>query len=198
MSTLTLPPPRTKGELSLEEVLARRRSLREYADRPLTEEQIGQLLWAAYGITGQRWGYALHTAPSAGALYPLEFYVVTPEGVFHYEPQGHRCHQRHTGDLRLPLSQAALGQESVAHAPAVFVVTAVYARTTRKYGRRGAERYVPMDAGHAAQNLLLQATALGLGGVVVGAFHDDAVRDLLGLPAEETPLYLIPVGYPRR
>lgn len=191
-----LPPPRREGDLSLEAALTRRRSVREYLPRPLDREQIGQLLWAAYGITGEDVGDELHTAPSAGALYPLEFYVVTPEGLFHYLAQGHQLHHLRSGDLRPALARAALEQESVERAPAVFALTAVYARTTRKYGRRGAERYVQMEAGHAAQNLLLQATALRLGGVVIGAFEDEAVKSALRLAPGETPLYLIPVGHP--
>lgn len=196
-SLAPLPSPRTEGQTSLEATLARRRSIREYLSRSLTQEQIGQLLWAAYGITAVESGYDLRTAPSAGALYPLELYVLTKDGLSHYVAQGHQLRHLKSGDLRPALYRAALEQGSVRQAPAVFVVTALYARTTRKYGRRGAERYVQMEAGHAAQNLLLQATALGLGGVVIGAFEDGAVRNLLELSEKETPLYLIPVGHPR-
>jgi SagB-type dehydrogenase family enzyme len=196
-SSVPLPPPRKEGDLSLEAVLSRRRSVREYLARQLSQEQIGQLLWAACGVTAVELGLELRAAPSAGALYPLEIYVVTPEGVFHYIPRRHELQPLASGDLRPALLRGALEQESIGQAPAVFVITAIYSRTTRKYGRRGAERYVHMEAGHAAQNLLLQATALGLGGVVIGAFEDEAVKNILGLPEAETPLYLIPVGYPR-
>ncbi len=189
---IDLPAPRTDGGMSLEEALAARRSAREFTDEPLTLEQISQLLWSAQGITAD-WGG--RTAPSAGALYPLEVYVVTADGSFHYLPDGHRLWVMSRGDLRAPLAEAALGQAAVSEAPAVFVITAVYARTAGKYGDR-AERYVRLEAGHACQNLLLQAVALGLGAVPIGAFSDTEVQRVLGLPADQEPLYLIPVGHP--
>jgi SagB-type dehydrogenase family enzyme len=191
--TVTLPAPARGGTISLEETLHRRRSLREFRDAELTPAQIGQLLWAAQGVTGPG---GLRTAPSAGALYPLEIYVATPAGLYHYQAHSHRLTLHTPGDPRPPLRDAALGQDAVGAAPAVFVVTAVVDRAAAKYGAR-AERYVQLEAGHAAQNLLLQAVALGLGGVPVGAFHDDAVRAALRLPRSEQPLYLIPVGHPR-
>jgi SagB-type dehydrogenase family enzyme len=171
--------------------------VREFSSAPVTLEQIGQLCWAASGITAREAGYDLRTAPSAGALYPLELYALTTEGLFRYVPRGHRLDLRRAGDFRPPLVRAALGQAAVAQAPVVFVFSAVTRRTTHKYGLRGAARYIPMEAGHAAQNLLLQATALGLGGVVMGAFDDRAVRAVLALPAGEHPVYLVPVGHPR-
>ncbi len=190
---IVLPAPRQQGSLSLEEALAGRRSIREYGPRPLTWEEIGQLLWAAQGITSPQ---GFRTAPSAGALYPLEVYVVLPEGVYHYLPQAHQLRRTAAGDHRGALGNAAVRQRPVYEAPAVFVIAGVYQRTAAKYGQR-AERYVHLEAGHAAQNLLLQAVALGLGAVPIGAFHDDQVRAVLGLSANETPLYLIPVGAPR-
>lgn len=190
---ITLPAPRQQGPLSLEEALARRRSVREYGPRPLTWEEIGQLLWAAQGITSPQ---GFRTAPSAGALYPLEVYVVLPEGVYHYLPQAHQLRRTAAGDRRAALGDAAVRQRPVYEAPAVFVIAGVYQRTAAKYGQR-AERYVHLEAGHAAQNLLLQAVALDLGAVTIGAFYDDQVRAVLGLSADETPLYLIPVGAPR-
>lgn len=190
---IALPAPRQQGPLSLEEALARRRSVREYGSRPLTWEEIGQLLWAAQGITSPQ---GFRTAPSAGALYPLEIYVVLPEGVYHYLPQAHQLRRTAAGDRRAALGDAAVRQRPVYEAPAVFVIAGVYQRTAAKYGQR-AERYVHLEAGHAAQNLLLQAVALDLGAVTIGAFYDDQVRAVLGLRADETPLYLIPVGAPR-
>lgn len=192
--TITLPAPRQQGPLSLEEALARRRSVREYGTRPLTWEEIGQLLWAAQGITSPQ---GFRTAPSAGALYPLEVYVVLPQGAYHYLPQTHELRRMAADDLRAALGDAAVRQRPVYEAPAVFVITGVYQRTAVKYGER-AERYVHLEAGHAAQNLLLQAVSLGLGAVTIGAFYDDQVRAVLGLSAGETPLYLIPVGAPRQ
>ncbi len=190
---VSLPAPILKGEMSLEETLALRRSVRSFTDEALTLAEIGQLLWAAQGITCD-WGG--RTAPSAGALYPLEVYVATADGLYHYMPQGHKVRVESTADLRRALWEAGLKQDAIRQAPVVFVITAVYARTEGKYGAR-AERYVQLEAGHAAQNLLLQAVAWGLGGVPIGAFNDDQVQSALSLPADHAPLYLIPVGHPQ-
>jgi SagB-type dehydrogenase family enzyme len=190
--TIELPTPLTRGDVSLEQTLAERRSTRGFTNEPLTLEEISQLLWAAQGITVE-WGG--RTAPSAGALYPLEVYVVTPDGVYHYLPEGHRAELLSTADLRKPLTDAALGQTAVSDAPAVVVIAAVFARTEAKYGER-AERYVHLEAGHVAQNVLLQAVAMGLAGVPIGAFSDSAVQRVLDLPTDHEPLYLIPVGHP--
>jgi SagB-type dehydrogenase family enzyme len=188
-----LPTPLLVGQLSLEAALAGRRSVREFSARPLTEVELGQLLWAAQGITDPR-GY--RTAPSAGALYPLEVYVATADGLFHYEVDSHGLTVAGGTDLRPALYEAALHQEPVRQAAAVFVIAAVYERTAVKYGAERSPRYVHLEAGHAAQNLLLQAVALGLGAVPIGAFDDSGVQRALGLPAGELPLYLIPVGQP--
>jgi SagB-type dehydrogenase family enzyme len=179
--------------MSLEETLAARRSVREFTEEELILEEISQLLWAAQGITAA-WGG--RTPPSAGALYPLEVYAATADGLYHYVPQGHKAIVESKTDLRGELWRAGLSQNAIREAPAVFVVTAVYARTEKKYGER-AERYVRLEAGHAAQNLLLQAVALGLGGVPIGAFYDDQVQRALSLPSDHEPLYLIPIGHPR-
>lgn len=187
-----LPPPSLAGPVSLEEALTQRRSVREFGDTALTTAELGQLLWATQGITHEH-GY--RTAPSAGALYPLEVYVVTAEGVFHYDPHEHRLLALSQIDARPDLHQAALRQEPVRQAPAVLVVTAVYERTAKKYGAERSPRYVHLEAGHAAQNLLLQAVVLDLGAVPIGAFDDEAVQKALGLPADHRPLYLIPVGH---
>ncbi|HIQ04922.1 MAG TPA: SagB/ThcOx family dehydrogenase [Anaerolineae bacterium] len=183
--------------MSLTEALAERRSHRAFRDQPLDLGQISQLLWAAQGITGKRHGHELRTAPSAGACFPLEVDVITVNGVSRYRPDGHVLVPRFSGDIRAALVQAAWDQEFLAEAPCTFAISAVYERTTQRYGPRGRDRYVPMDAGHAAENLLLQATALGLVSVPVGAFGDDAIARLLRLPPDETPLYLLPVGYSR-
>jgi SagB-type dehydrogenase family enzyme len=188
-----LTPPVTKGTKSLEEVLATRRSVRRFKTAPLTVEQIGQLCWAAQGITDRQRGF--RTAPSAGALYPLELYVATAEGVDRYVPADHRLQRHQDGDTRPALRGAALGQPWVEQAPAVFVITAAVHRLERKYGERSA-RYAHIEAGHVGQNLLLQAVALGLGAVPVGAYNDEQVAQALQLPADQTPLYLIPVGQP--
>jgi SagB-type dehydrogenase family enzyme len=191
--TMELPEPSTDSDVSLEQALLRRRSVRDYTDELLSAEQLGQLLWAAQGITdpsGKR------TAPSAGALGPLEIYVVTGDGVAQYLPDGHRLEQRASGDRRKALASAAADQSQVAGAPLTLVITGILARTAWKYGGDRAWRYVNLEAGHAAQNVLLQAAAAGLAGVPVGAFDDNAVMDLLGLPADHRPLYLLPLGRP--
>jgi len=191
-----LPEPKLSSEVSLEQALLERRSVREFADAPLSLEEVSQLLWAAQGITS---GWGGRTAPSAGALYPLELYVVVgnvdglAQGVYRYRPGRHELATVGAGDKRSKLAEAALGQEWVEEAAIDIVVTAVYERTTSKYGERGI-RYVHMEAGHAAQNLYLQAAAMDLGMVTVGAFYDDKVSEILGVTEDETPLYIIPVG----
>ncbi|MFH0847642.1 MAG: SagB/ThcOx family dehydrogenase [Chloroflexota bacterium] len=193
---MKLPEPRYDSDFSLEKAIVERRSVRDYADQSLKLEEVSQLLWAAQGITSES---GLRSAPSAGALYPLELYAVVGKvtgldaGVYRYEPEGHQLAKVLSGDLRAALARAALGQDSVGDGTVSFVFTAVYGRTTGKYGERG-ERYVHMEAGHAAENLLLEAVALGLGAVPIGAFYDDEVAKLLNLGAEEVPLYIIPVG----
>jgi SagB-type dehydrogenase family enzyme len=188
----TFPKPTLKGTMSLEETLAARRSVRTLADRPLTDEQLGQLLWAAQGITQEARG--LRTAPSAGALYPIELYVFDADGVYHYSPQDHALTLVKAGDQRAALAAAALGQGSVRTNGAVILIAADYARTTRKYGDR-AKMYVDIEAGCVCQNVLLEAVALGLAGVPVGAFRDADVKAVAGLPEAETPILLIPIGY---
>jgi len=175
-----------------------RRSRRSYADEPLTMDELSQLLWAAQGVTSP---YGFRTAPSAGGLYPLELYAVAgeggveglPAGAYRYVVGEHRLELSVEGDLKEELCQASVSQQYVAYAPVDLVFTGVYSRTTGKYGERGI-RYVHMEAGHAAQNVYLQAEALGLGAVVIGAFDDSWVRELLGAAVEEAPLYVMPVG----
>jgi len=192
---VSLPVPPMAGTMSLDEALARRRSVREFASGALTLAEISRLVWAAQGITAPE----RRTAPSAGATYPLEVYLVAGDvenlaaGVYCYRPDRHRLEKVADGDVRLPLAAAAVDQQWVARAALVVVLVAVFERTTARYGRRG-ERYVHMEAGHAAQNLLLQAATLGLGATPVGAFDDAEVSRLLHLPVGGTPLYLIPVG----
>jgi SagB-type dehydrogenase family enzyme len=191
---VTLPAPPRQGKMSLEEAIARRRSVREFKPEALTESELSQLLWSAQGITDPA-GY--RSAPSAGALYPLEVYVAVPSGFCHYESREHRLTRRRDRDLRSAICRAALEQEAIRQAPADFVITAVYARIEQKYGAGRGPRYLHLEAGHAAQNLLLQAVALGLGAVPIGAFDDDALQRALALPADHKPLYVIPVGHVR-
>ena len=189
----SLPAPQTEGGMPLRAALAGRRSVRACLPDPLTDRQIAQLCWAAQGITDAERSF--RTAPSAGATFPLELYVVTAGGVSRYEPAAHRLTQHLDGDRRARLRAAALNQRFIEQAPATFVITGVVARTARRYGDR-AQRYVWMEVGHAAQNLLLQAVAMELGAVPIGAFDDDAVADVLDLPVGHAPMYLIPVGRP--
>jgi SagB-type dehydrogenase family enzyme len=187
-----LPAPNVTGEMSLEQALVERRSIREFGPAELTAATIGQLFWAGQGITDDR-GY--RTAPSAGGLYPLELYAITTTGVSRYLPDGHRVESRSDIGTRSALSDAVFGQEYVEAAPVVFAVIGVAARTEAKYGALAAG-FVEREAGHAAQNMLLQATALGLAAVPVGAFDPAAVARLLALPPGHDVLYLIPVGEP--
>jgi SagB-type dehydrogenase family enzyme len=189
-----LPDPRIDGPLSLEAALQSRRSVRAFTTENLSLDEISQLLWAAQGITDPH-GY--RTAPSAGALYPLELYLIMDEGLFHYQIQTHTLAQLREEDLREKVFAAALHQEAIRHAPVTIVITAVYARIEVKYGRARGPRYVHIEVGHAAQNILLQSVALGLGAVPIGAFEDERIQSVLGLPADHMPLYLIPIGHPR-
>ncbi len=194
---IDLPEPRTDSPVSLEETIARRRSVRSYTGDPLTMEHIGQLLWSAQGITLESRGF--RAAPSAGATFPLEVYIVAGEvdglasGVYKYVPSDHTIIRKMDGDIRRQLADACLGQSPVRNAPVSLVITAEYARTASRYGDR-AGRYVHMEVGHVGQNVSLQAITMGLGTVMVGAFTDDRLKDLLPLPPEEEPLYVIPVG----
>lgn len=189
----SLPGPVTDAGLPLAAALAARRSVREFRDEPLASEELSQLLWAAQGISSDR---GLRTAPSAGALYPLTVYAAAPGGLYRYVPDGGRIAQVRPEDLRARLAEAAVAQSWIADAPVVLVVTGDVGRTAHRYGSR-AERYVHLEAGHAAQNVLLQATALGLGATPVGAFDDEEVARVLQLPGNESALYLVPVGRPR-
>ena len=195
-NTVSLPEPQLDGEVSLEQSLLERRSTRSYTSDPLALEEVSQLLWAAQGITNAA-GH--RTAPSAGGLYPLELYLVVGNvenlepGVYNYLPEKHELVLLAEGDIRIDLARAALSQTSVKDGAISIVVTAIYERTTGKYGERGI-MYVHIEVGHAAQNLCLQATAMGLGLVTVGAFHDEQVVEVLDLPDDEKPIYIIPVG----
>jgi len=195
-----LPPPSRKGGMPLEEAIACRKSVRRFASQVISQSQLSQLLWAAQGTSDIAWS---RTVPSAGATYPLEIFVVCgasgvehlSEGVYHYHTDSHSLTLHHRGDARHALARAALDQEYIYEAPVDIVICALYERTTGQYGARG-ERYVHMEVGHAGQNIYLQATALGLGTVAIGAFRDEAVREALRLDRKYHPLYIMPVGKP--
>lgn len=196
---LQLPPVRLDSPVSLESAMQSRRSVREYADAPLSLDEVSQLLWAAQGITHEN-GY--RTAPSAGGLHPLEIYLLAgavnglKAGIYKYLPSGHQLLGVSNQDQRDDLYLAALKQDPIRQAPIVIVFAAVYQRTQVKYGDR-APRYVHMEVGSAAQNVYLQATALDLGTVFIGAFSDDRVNAILGLAEDEQALCLMPVGIRR-
>lgn len=193
---IKLPEPTYESKLSVESALRKRRSKRHYLNESLTLVEVSQLLWAAQGITGSD---DERTAPSAGALYPLEVYLAVgnvqtlPKGIYKYRPHQHELVRVMEGDQQAKLTNAALWQSWVRESAAVVVFTAVYERTTQKYKQRGI-RYVHMEVGHAAQNVYLQATSLNLGTVIVGAFNDEEVKRVMNLPEEEQPLCLMPVG----
>jgi len=189
-----LPALVESSALSVEEAIAARRSVRQFVDRPLPDAVISRLLWSAQGVTETTRRF--RAAPSAGATYPLELYLVDHRGVFRYLPEDHELEQVASGDRRAGLSRAALGQQMIREAPISLVITAVPERTATRYGRMRAERYVHMEAGHAAQNIHLQAVALELGSVPVGAFRDQQVQSVLGIRDNHEPLYIIPVGRP--
>jgi SagB-type dehydrogenase family enzyme len=193
---LRLPPAALEGTFALEQALHRRRSVRVFSGAPLTLQEVAQLLWAAQGVTAAR---GLRTAPSAGATYPLQASVVAGDvrglagGIYRYDPFRHALQRVREGDFRMPLAAAALGQDAVARGAISIVLAAIPRRTTGRYGERGM-RYVHMEAGHAGQNVYLQAVALKLGTVVIGAFDDERVGAIVGLAADERPLYIMPVG----
>lgn len=186
--TVDLPAP-SPGTVSLDDALSTRRSIRQLASAPLSDLELSRLLWSMQGLTpaGNR------TSPSAGATYPIELYVLTDDGVFRYLPAGHKLEVVSPQDARPALYREAAGQDAVRDAAAIFVITGVFERTAAKYGERSV-RYVHIEVGHVAQNLMLEVTALGLGTVPVGSFDDNAVSRVLGLPSDHVPLYLFPVG----
>lgn len=193
---IALPEPRLESKVSTEEALLKRRSVREYGNTPLSLQEVSQLLWAAQGVTG---GYGMRTAPSAGALYPLELYLVAGRvnelaaGIYRYRPKGHDLLKLAEGDKRRDLYLAALEQEAVRDGAAAIVIAAVYGRTTVKYGKRGM-RYVHMEVGSVAQNIYLQAVTLNVGTVFIGAFDDDMVKRVIHMSGQEEPLAIMPLG----
>ena len=196
---IKLPKPNYQG-MSLEETIKKRRSIRAYSKKALTLPQLSQLLFSAQGITGNHYGHDVRTAPSAGALYPLEVYLVAnnveglSQGIYHYTIKEHAVELLQEGNFREAITDAGLGQDMLGDAPVTFILSAVFERTRKKYGDRSL-RYVYMEAGHVSQNISLQAVSLGLGSVCVGAFHDELVNSLVGLDgSRESVIYLQAVG----
>jgi len=208
-AVINLPSPRLKGKVSLEETILKRRAVRKYRRDPLTLPQLSQILWSAQGITGTR---GFRAAPSAGATYPLEIFVVVGKqgviasevkpapqelqaGLYHYEAASHSLTLHKPADLRPDLARAALDQKFIIDVPVDIVICAIYDRTSYRYATRG-ERYVHMEVGHVGENIHLQAVALGLATVEVGAFRDEEVSKVLGTDEQIEPLYIMPVGKP--
>jgi SagB-type dehydrogenase family enzyme len=198
MERVVLPDPHGYQGLSLEEAVERRRSIRNYAGKSISLEELSRLLHAAQGITEPRWGF--RAAPSAGALYPVELYAVVHDvaglepGVYHYAVQEHGLELLQAGDFRTAVMQAGLWQSFLGQANVCFVISAIFQRIRWRYRER-TYRYVMLEAGHIGQNLYLAATSMGLGACAVGAFLDDELNDLLELNGEEeAALYVISVG----
>lgn len=188
--SIQLPKPGLKGEKSLEECIYERESVRNYKDKIIELEKISQILWATQGKKGEK-----RTVPSAGATYPLEIYVTLKDkGFFHYDIKKHALELITEEDLSKKLAGASLNQYFIAEAYLNVIICAVFSRTTWRYGQRGV-RYVFIEVGHCAQNVHLQAVALGLASVPIGAFEDDKVIKVLDLPKKMEPLYIIPIGY---
>ena len=207
---IKLPFPVLDGKVSLEKALGERRSIREYSEGSLSLAEISQLLWAAQGITqktenpssiqhGEHWKSGLRTAPSAGALYPIELYIAVAkvkglsQGLYKYNPQQHAIIKIMEGDKRDDISNAALKQSSIRSAAANIIIFGNYNRTAFKYGKR-AKRYVQIEVGAVCQNIYLQAHTLGLGTVLIGAFKDDSLKSTLNVPEDEYPLGIMPIG----
>ncbi len=187
---------------SLDQTLKQRKSIRDFQARPISKDQLSYLLWASTGIQRIKAGYEYRTVPSAGALYPIETYVIVNDvrnldaGVYHYSIQAHQLEQLKQGNFRHDIAMAALGQGMCGAAAVVFVWSAVFARCKWKYGQRG-YRYIYLEAGHIAENLALAAVSLNLGNCEVGALYDDHVNAILGIDGtDESVLCMAVVGAP--
>ena len=199
---IKLPTPETIADMSLSETLKKRKSIRSFSQQSITQKQLSYLLWASSGIQRKEYGYEFRTAPSAGALYPIETYLVVNnveevvKGVYHYNIKAHILEELSYGDFRGDITRAAMDQEMCSIAALVFIWTAIFNRSMWKYRER-AYRYIYLDAGHIAQNLALTATALGLGSCQIGALFDDEVNKIINVDGtEESVIYMSVVGYP--
>lgn len=201
--TIKLPDPVYTGRMSVEESLKERRSMRNFTDKQLSLQEVSQVLWAAYGVSDAE-SFAhikLKTAPSAGATYPLEIYLMAGNverltaGLYKYHPEKNELSLYLKGDIRSQVAKACLDQRMLADAPATIIYNVVFERTTQRYGQRGLERYVYMDIGHSAQNIYLQTTAMGMATCAIGAFEDDKLTKVISPPENEVVMYLMPFGY---
>jgi len=188
--SIELTEPIFKGSKSLEECIFERESVRSFKDKEIEIEKISQILWAGQGKKGYK-----KTVPSAGATYPLELYItIKGKGLFHYNSNKNLLELKSKGDFGKDLGQASLDQMFINEAPINIIICADFNRTCGHYGKRGV-RYIYMEIGHCAQNIELEAVALGLASVPIGAFHDDEVKKVLDIPKNLEPLYIIPIGY---
>jgi SagB-type dehydrogenase family enzyme len=201
--SIALPAPEPAVTSSVDLALRQRRSIRSYSDRPLNIEQLSYLLWASTGIQRRERNFEFRTAPSAGALYPIETYIIVnnvqnvPQGLYHYSIKQHTLEELQTGDIRQAITSAAMGQRICSQAAVVFIWTAVFQRTKWRYQDR-AYRYIYLDAGHIAQNLALSATSLGLGSCQIGALFDEEVNEILDVDGiEESTIYMTVAGWPQ-
>lgn len=200
---IKLSEPRHKGNVSVEQAIMERRSVRNFALEPLTMKEISQILWASGGATLDGITGPTRAYPSAGAIYPIEAYLVAGDvtglesGIYRYDWKNHSLVLHKKGDFRDVLANAALNQRMIKEAPATIVAASRYKKIERRYGERGALRYVSMDAGHLGQNVHLQAQSIGLGTVMVGAFTDNKVTEIIGLK-DEVPIYMMPIGKPEK
>ena len=193
VTTIRLPEPDLNGKVSLEQAIKNRRSIRQFTAEPLKITQIGQLCWSAQGITDEEKG--LRAAPSAGAIYPMQLYVVLPDGLYLYSPQGHSLEKQINGDIRPMLRTATFGQQVIQNSPCSFVIAGSVKKIEAKYRGRG-EKFTCLEAGHIAQNIHLQAVSLGLGSVPLGAFNSKSVAAICKLPEGFEALYLVCTGNP--
>jgi SagB-type dehydrogenase family enzyme len=197
-----LSPPQFSRNAPLWEAIRKRRSVRDFGNEPITEDVLSLLLWASQGVTKEYSDFALRTAPSAGALYPIETYVAVHNvegvepGIYHYDVMNHALDELRRGDFRDETAQAALDQDFLGTCNVVFIWTAVFGRSKWKYKER-AYRYVYLDAGHIAQNVALAAVALELGSCQVAALYDDEVNAVVGVDGlDESIVYMTAVGKP--
>ena len=190
--SIQLPEPEIKGNISLEECINKRESIRKFWDKKISKEQLSQLFWAAQGKKGSK-----RTVPSAGAIYPLELYATLKGyGMFHYNTRNHSLELIKEEDRCMELGEASWDQTFICEAPLSIIICGDFQKINRRYGNRGI-RYTYIEVGHCAQNILLEAVALGLGSVPIGAYEDKKVKIVLGLPDNLVPLYIIPIGYPK-
>jgi SagB-type dehydrogenase family enzyme len=190
---IELPSPSTKGKVSVEEAISKRRSIRNFKENDLSLNEISQILWSAQGITKKTSYLNLRAAPSAGAIYPITVFLIKKDGVFEYLVEKHSIKLISQKDIREKIAEASFNQNFISKAPISLILCANYSKITQKYGKRGI-RYADIEVGHIAENIHLQAVSLELGSVPVGAFDDEKISEILSLPKDLKPVYIIPIG----